>query len=192
MVVVVVVEVLNSKELLEVSLMGRLVVVVVVVVVVGVVFVVVVLVTAFVVDDDFLQSTFLAKSQESAALLKYRPVFCNKNLLFFLLTCTELSSDDMRLIIILNIFFRFFKSMDFRVKKIFQWKEESVFRFYLSSVCMYLLCNSVLVYIPEGQVKACATIPRSEGPESRHQKYFLQSRGWGKKPSSVHLKSEKL
>lgn len=32
-------------------------------------------------------------------------------------------------------------------------------------------------------------MPRSEGPESRHQKYFLQSRGCGKNPSSVHLKS---
>lgn len=32
-------------------------------------------------------------------------------------------------------------------------------------------------------------MPRLEGPESRHQKYFLQSRGCGKNPSSVHLKS---
>lgn len=35
----------------------------------------------------------------------------------------------------------------------------------------------------------CATIPNSEGPLSRHQKYFLQSRGCGKNPSSSHLKS---
>lgn len=71
---VVVVVVLNNRELLEVNLMGLLVVVVVVVVV-GVVVVTVVLavvsfVIAFVVAVGFLQRTFLAKSQESAALLK--------------------------------------------------------------------------------------------------------------------------
>lgn len=35
----------------------------------------------------------------------------------------------------------------------------------------------------------CATTPRPPGPLSRHQKYFLQSLGCGKKPSSSHLKS---
>jgi len=38
-------------------------------------------------------------------------------------------------------------------------------------------------------VNWCATIPRFDGPLSRHQKYFLQSRGCGKNPSSLHLKS---
>lgn len=32
-------------------------------------------------------------------------------------------------------------------------------------------------------------MPSSDGPLSRHQKYFLQSRGCGKNPSSSHLKS---
>lgn len=35
-------------------------------------------------------------------------------------------------------------------------------------------------------MKAFATIPRLAGPLSRHQKYFLQSRGLLKKPSSLH------
>jgi hypothetical protein len=45
------------------------------------------------------------------------------------------------------------------------------------------------MYIPEGQVNWWATMPRLDGPLSRHQKYFLQSRGCGKNPSSLHLKS---
>lgn len=32
-------------------------------------------------------------------------------------------------------------------------------------------------------------MPKLDGPLSKHQKYFLQSRGFGKKPSSSHLKS---
>lgn len=35
----------------------------------------------------------------------------------------------------------------------------------------------------------CATTPKPPGPLSKHQKYFLQSRGWEKNPSSSHLKS---
>lgn len=59
-----------------------------------------------------------------------------------------------------------------------------------SRIYLFIYLNVVqLIFIPEGQVNWCATMPRLEGPESRHQKYFLQSRGCGKKPSSVHLKS---
>lgn len=32
-------------------------------------------------------------------------------------------------------------------------------------------------------------MPKLDGPLSKHQKYFLQSRGFGKNPSSSHLKS---
>lgn len=49
----------------------------------------------------------------------------------------------------------------------------------------------LLWHLPEGQVNWWATIPRLEGPLSKHQKYFLQSRGCGKNPSSLQTKSEK-
>lgn len=44
--------------------------------------------------------------------------------------------------------------------------------------------------IPAGHVNWWAISPESPAP-LRHQKYFLQSFGWGKKPSSSHLKAEK-
>lgn len=47
----------------------------------------------------------------------------------------------------------------------------------------------IAIELPEGHVNWCATTPRPPGPLSKHQKYFLQSRGCGKNPSSSHLKS---
>lgn len=65
--------VLNSDELLVLSLIGLLVVVVVTVVVVVVVVLGALVLGAFVVSAGFLQRTLRAKSHESAALLKNRP-----------------------------------------------------------------------------------------------------------------------
>lgn len=59
----------------------------------------------------------------------------------------------------------------------------------MNTVTLFVSMQQVSEDLPEGQVNWCATMPRLEGPESRHQKYFLQSRGCWKKPSSTHLKS---